>query len=313
MNLLHHLPTKVLLCYCCSIGRWGKGKASGGAPRVSSGDPIHFDVVGGRTTAFVPAVQKKGLLLAKDAKKKAEVGDAAKGKQEGEGAGKVDLKEETDGAASDKMRRRGKTGAAQGTGRVKDEPASATKPVSTTRRVTKSNNDKVPKGSTTTNQKPKGKGRAETPGSPKTSRPRSTTKAASISAKAEGGTTKRTASKPKPSVAKNAASKATKTAKTTPRKVTEGKLAPAMNGKGGGQEVVDSARKGGASGGTGKRKRVMEEQQEGGDDVDGKQVDSKGTGVKATGVGAGKRAKSNATGGVGANRPTVRRSPRFST
>lgn len=42
--------------------RWGKGKSSGGAPRVSSGHPIHFDVVGGRTTAIVLAVQKKGLL-----------------------------------------------------------------------------------------------------------------------------------------------------------------------------------------------------------------------------------------------------------
>ncbi|CBJ48484.1 conserved unknown protein [Ectocarpus siliculosus] len=42
--------------------RWGKGKNSEGAPRVSSGHPIVFDVVGGRTTAIVPAVQKKGLL-----------------------------------------------------------------------------------------------------------------------------------------------------------------------------------------------------------------------------------------------------------
>lgn len=44
--------------------RWNKGKASDGAPRVSSGHPIHFDVVGGRTTAFVPALQRKGLLSA---------------------------------------------------------------------------------------------------------------------------------------------------------------------------------------------------------------------------------------------------------
>ncbi|CAM9248115.1 unnamed protein product [Hapterophycus canaliculatus] len=42
--------------------RWGKGKGAEGAPRVSSGHPIIFDVVGGRTTAIVPAVQKKGLL-----------------------------------------------------------------------------------------------------------------------------------------------------------------------------------------------------------------------------------------------------------
>ncbi|CAM9735288.1 unnamed protein product [Ectocarpus fasciculatus] len=42
--------------------RWGKGKNSEGAPRVSSGHPIIFDVVGGRTTAIVPALQKKGLL-----------------------------------------------------------------------------------------------------------------------------------------------------------------------------------------------------------------------------------------------------------
>lgn len=42
--------------------RWGKGKASGGTPRVSSGHPIQFDVIGGRTTAFVPAIQRKGLL-----------------------------------------------------------------------------------------------------------------------------------------------------------------------------------------------------------------------------------------------------------
>ncbi|CAN0261735.1 unnamed protein product, partial [Ectocarpus sp. 8 AP-2014] len=40
--------------------RWGKGKKSQGVPRVSSGHPIVFDVVGGRTTAIVPAVQKKG-------------------------------------------------------------------------------------------------------------------------------------------------------------------------------------------------------------------------------------------------------------
>lgn len=43
--------------------RWGKGKTSpDGPPRVSSGHPIHFDVVGGRTTAIVLAVQRKGLL-----------------------------------------------------------------------------------------------------------------------------------------------------------------------------------------------------------------------------------------------------------
>ncbi|CAM9470335.1 unnamed protein product, partial [Ectocarpus sp. 13 AM-2016] len=52
---MHHprSPTRTL---------WGKGKNSEGAPRVSSGHPIVFDVVGGRTTAIVPALQKKGLL-----------------------------------------------------------------------------------------------------------------------------------------------------------------------------------------------------------------------------------------------------------
>lgn len=46
--------------------RWGKGKAAGGAPRISTGDPIQFDVVGGRTTAIVPSVQHKGLLKQAD-------------------------------------------------------------------------------------------------------------------------------------------------------------------------------------------------------------------------------------------------------
>lgn len=46
-----------------SLYRWGKGKSSDGAPLVSSGHPIIFDVVGGRTTAIVPAIQRKGLLL----------------------------------------------------------------------------------------------------------------------------------------------------------------------------------------------------------------------------------------------------------
>ncbi|CAM9174791.1 unnamed protein product [Pylaiella littoralis] len=49
--------------------RWGKGKSSEGSPRVSSGHSIIFDVVGGRTTAIVPAVQKKGLLLSSSAAK----------------------------------------------------------------------------------------------------------------------------------------------------------------------------------------------------------------------------------------------------
>lgn len=310
LNILHHLPTRILPRFRCSIDRWGKGKTSGGAPRVSSGDPIHFDVVGGRTTAFVPAVQKKGLLLSKDVKKKAEVGDVTKGEQKGKGAEKVDLKEEMGGPAADKKRIRGKGGAGQKTGRVKDEPASATKHVSATRRVTK---DKVSKGSTATNQKPKGKGRAETPGTSKTSRARGTTRAVAP-ATAEMETIKRTASKSKPATAKNAESKATTTAMTAPRKIARGKLAPATNGKDGGQRVADLARKGGACDGTGKRKRVTKEQQNGADDVDGKYINPKDTGVKTTDVGAGKRAKSNATSGAGANRSTVvRRSPRFST
>lgn len=54
--------TVELTCYGPKIARWGKGKSAEGAPRVSSGHPIHFDVVGGRTTAIVPAVQRKGLL-----------------------------------------------------------------------------------------------------------------------------------------------------------------------------------------------------------------------------------------------------------
>lgn len=55
-------PPVQLTCYGPNIDRWGKGKSAEGTPRVSSGHPIHFDVVGGRTTAIVPAVQRKGLL-----------------------------------------------------------------------------------------------------------------------------------------------------------------------------------------------------------------------------------------------------------
>ncbi|CAM9784655.1 unnamed protein product [Ascophyllum nodosum] len=44
--------------------RWGKGKGSGGTPHTASGHRVQFDVVGGRTTAIVPAVQRMGLLHA---------------------------------------------------------------------------------------------------------------------------------------------------------------------------------------------------------------------------------------------------------
>lgn len=47
---------------CLLIHRWSKGKTSEAARLVSSGHSIQFDEVGGRTTAFVPAVQVKGLL-----------------------------------------------------------------------------------------------------------------------------------------------------------------------------------------------------------------------------------------------------------
>lgn len=52
-----------------NLNRWGKGKSARGIPRVSSGHPIVFDVVGGRTTALVPAVQRKGLLSSSSASK----------------------------------------------------------------------------------------------------------------------------------------------------------------------------------------------------------------------------------------------------
>ena len=46
------------------MDRWGKGKGSGGTPHTASGHRLQFDVVGGRTTAIVPAVQRMGLLHA---------------------------------------------------------------------------------------------------------------------------------------------------------------------------------------------------------------------------------------------------------
>eukprot|EP00903_Cladosiphon_okamuranus_P009333 g8901.t1 len=83
--------------------RWGKGKSSEGAPRVSSGHPITFDVVGGRTTAIVAALQKKGLLSSPAAarasgssgsatgKKKStkEIGSGGDGTEKGKGKAKA--------------------------------------------------------------------------------------------------------------------------------------------------------------------------------------------------------------------------------
>lgn len=56
------VPLRYPTTHVCSMCRWGKGKAAEGTPRVSSGHTVQFDVVGGRTTAFVPAIQFKGLL-----------------------------------------------------------------------------------------------------------------------------------------------------------------------------------------------------------------------------------------------------------
>ncbi|CAM9976792.1 unnamed protein product [Laminaria digitata] len=79
--------------------RWGKGKVSpDGAPRVSSGHPIHFDVVGGRTTAIVLAVQRKGLLPASSGGKKAAVpGKSRKSKAKAESRGSVKVTGERGG------------------------------------------------------------------------------------------------------------------------------------------------------------------------------------------------------------------------
>lgn len=74
--------------------RWGKGKGSE-TPRVSSGHAIHFDVVGGRTTAIVLAIQQKGLLAGSSARNTC---PPAKGGKEnskvGSRAGKKKVKDE---------------------------------------------------------------------------------------------------------------------------------------------------------------------------------------------------------------------------
>lgn len=82
--------------------RWGKGKGAEGTPHTASGHRVHFEVVGGRTTAIVPAVQRMGLLRAdSSAGSTTPVAKTGKGKTRGGVRSRKGVKEE-EGEANDK-------------------------------------------------------------------------------------------------------------------------------------------------------------------------------------------------------------------
>lgn len=306
----------MVLRFLLLVCRWGKGKGADGAPCVSSGDPILFDVVGGRTTAFVPAVQKKGLL-AKNAnremqrKVKAE-GAIAKGEQKGKGKGRVNAGK--GGATAAKKTGAGGTAdVGQKVRTVKDEPKPATKKASAKRSGTKHGGGKNAGKSITTSEKQEESGGSQNSAS---SRGRAR---ASGTATAAASTKKRTThAKPKPTAASNT-SKATTAAKAPLRKDAMGKSLPATSSKDGqGQETTTSGSK---------RKRETKEQRhedETCDDAAGESTSRRATVSKSKRATAGKRAKnesettvnhgSNAATGAGVKGGVVRRrSPRLST
>lgn len=82
--------------------RWGKGKGAEGAPHTASGHRVHFEVVGGRTTAIVPGVQRMGLLRADSRTgNTTPVAKTGKGKTRGGVRSRKGVKEE-EGEANDK-------------------------------------------------------------------------------------------------------------------------------------------------------------------------------------------------------------------
>lgn len=280
------------------VCRWGKGKAADGAPCVSSGDPIEFDVVGGRTTAFVPAVQKKGLLSTdsnkgKETKAKSE-GDILKGEQKGKGRGKTSAGK---GGATITKRKgiRGKADVGRGMRTVKDESKSTTKNASAESSDTKCGDGNSASGPLTNEAKQEKKDGTRDAASSKRARTR-VTAAAVVPMKPQR-------------IAASNTSEDTTAAKVLPRKGVRGKALPATSTKHGqGQETSTSRSNRG--GGAGKRKRDTK------DGIDGASQSKCGTPGKGAKTQVKKTAKrgSNATTSAGANGRIVgRRSPRLAT
>lgn len=103
--------------------RWGKGKNSAG--KLPSGEKLAFVTVGGRTSCFAPALQKKTGAVAADADVKVEDDDAEKPAKKGRGKVKAE-DEEVNGAPVSKAK--GKTARARATVKKEDEDAESSPP-----------------------------------------------------------------------------------------------------------------------------------------------------------------------------------------